>query len=82
MAVTEYLRYTVDLNKDTQLQTIENWVTGDKIAHTFELTVLSDGSPANLSGVSCGGQVILPNDDNVGLIGTISGNKVFVPVPE
>lgn len=82
MAVTEYLRYTVDLNKDTELKSIANWVAGDNVAHTIEMTVMSDGSPADLTGVVCVGAVILPDESHIDLRGTISGNKCTIPIPE
>lgn len=55
----------------------------DVLENRFGVTVYRDGEPVDLSGVSCIGYFIRPNQDTVVISdGTIAGNKAFLTLPQ
>lgn len=75
------IRRTIDLSKDISRDTIKTlFVTGDNLAHTFVLTVLDGGKPADLSSIEKVRWYFLKlNENEAGTVfgdGEVTDNKI------
>lgn len=75
-----------DVDLDSEKQTVENlgvlFCTGDKMAHTFRLTVTRSGTAVDLSNASVITYFIKPDGQTVAPSGITSSNVVSVSLPQ
>lgn len=55
---------------------------GDNSANRYGVTLVRDGEPVSLDGVTCSGYFIRPNGDTVVIPGTVSGLNAYVTLPQ
>lgn len=82
MSASNIINATVDLAKGIQLNRLGRlFASGDKAAHTFNVTVLNDGSAADLSGSTITGYFIRPDEATVTISGTLASNVASITLP-
>ena len=82
MSVSRPIERTVDINKPIRCDTLGQIFERDSQAHSFQIAVVSNGSPVNLAGYSAVAYFNRPTSDTVTFTGTVSGNVVTVVLPE
>lgn len=80
--ITTILDFTADISKGLAKTRLAPWlVAGDKQAHTFRVTVLDNGSAANMAGAGCAAYVVRADGVTVPVLGSVSGNVASVTLP-
>lgn len=82
MSIARLIERTVDINKAIRCENLETFFKHDSLAHTFQIAVVSNGSPVNLTGYSAVAYFNRPTADTVAVVGSVTGNVVSITLAE
>ena len=82
MSIARLIERTVDINQALRCENLGTFFKHDSLAHTFLISVVSNGQPVNLTGYSAVAYFNRPTADTVPVVGSVTGNVVSVTLAE